>query len=87
MRKFYQLIDETVDAAKISGANLFLEELNNELSKGHAIYENGNLNTVINAIFEDTDEDDPEYNQALEANDEVSDELIDKVLKAIDDDE
>lgn len=86
MRKFYQLIDETVDAAKISGANLFLEELNNDLSKDHAILEGGHINNIINTIFEDSEEEDMKYQQSLEENDDISDELIDKVLRAIDED-
>lgn len=86
MRKFYQLINETVDAAKISGANLFLEELNNDLSKDCAILEGGHINNIINAIFEDSEEEDMKYQQSLEENDGISDELIDKVLRAIDED-
>ena len=86
MRKFYQLINETVDSAKISGSNLFLEELDNDLSKDYAFFEHGSIDGVINAIFEDDCSGDAEYFNTIEENDDVSDELIDKVLRAIDED-
>lgn len=80
MRKFYQLVDETVEASKISGSNLFLEEINNEMSKVHAIYEfgNGDLTKVINTIFEDTSDD------SVYSGNDITEDMIDKVLNAID---
>jgi hypothetical protein len=52
IREFTQLVTEAVDAGTERGLSLFMESLEEDLSKGEVIEECGGIDEVITRLFE-----------------------------------